>query len=85
MNKKSINLGFFGDDKNLVVSDWNDEMNENKTFESQEIVPTMFNYEITSNEFDENVNKVSKHCIVKDDIHVDGDPFFTKNFYFHSN
>ena len=93
-NLISVNLGFFGGDLSLLNSKWkniNCYLHDNEADHHDEnaiktsIVATLFNYEIASNEMSGVFNKVSKHCIIKENPTCKNDPFYSEKYYYHLN
>ncbi len=93
-NMLSINLGFFGRDLSLLNSKWknidcylheNDTGHCDENSTSSNEMATLFNYEIASNEMSCTFNKVSKHCIVKENHICKNDKFYSEKYYYHLN
>ena len=78
----SINVGFFGEDKTLLNSDWNSEYNTDKsTLNNENIFPISFYYEIAPNE---KSNIVSKHCVIGKNTGIESE-FYSTHFDYHAN
>jgi hypothetical protein len=84
----SLNVGFFGDDDDLLNSNWLNEYNDKSSIEKLKF-GSSFNYEIAPNKSDSNKSIVSKHCIVSNHCFQSNESvsesFFTKGFYYHVN
>lgn len=80
----SLNLGFCGDDKALLLSDWLSEYKDDKAGIDQKVFPLLYNYELVPNQSDPNKSLVSKHCIINQCNSISG-TFFSKEFYYHVN
>lgn len=81
-----MNIGYAGDDTQVIESDWNTEYFDANRTNSNKIKPHLFNYEIAPNE--NSGNKVSKHCIISPKMFssVNNDQnFFTSQYYYHFN
>ena len=84
----SLNVGFFGDDLNLLNSNWLNEYKNESAVETLHF-GSSFNYEIAPNKSDSNKSLVSKHCVVSSHFFQSNESlsesFFTRNFYYHVN
>ena len=93
----SINLAYFGIDLSLIKSTWKNidcYIHQNKIsdfrrssddFSIKNVQARLYNYEIASNEISAAFNKVSKHCVIEENLEFKNDPFFTEKYYYHLN
>jgi hypothetical protein len=91
LSVSSLNVGYFGEDKDCLKTNWNSEYFEQKREELNAThlpFPVMLNYEIAPNSKDSNVNIVSKHCVLPpsefEDVENAND-FYSCRFYYHFN
>lgn len=80
----SLNLGFCGEDKALLLSDWLSEFKDDRAEIDQKVFPLLYNYELVPNQSDSKKSLVSKHCIINKTDNISG-TFFSKEFYYHVN
>ena len=86
-------MGFFGEDmtllnsksKNISILHENEPDHSIENTRDTNILATLFNYEISSNEMSNTLNKVSKHCIIKENPFVKNDHFYSQKYYYHLN
>lgn len=83
-----MNIGYFGNDLNLLKTNWISEYSstqEEKLRENQKTICNLWNYELAPNE---KKNLVSKHSIVSSNSFKtinNEDKFYSATFYYHFN
>lgn len=86
-----MNVGYFGEDRDGLRTNWNSEYFEQNKEELQPTqlpFPIMLNYEIAPNPNSSSVNIVSKHCVLSPHQYEDVDNsnnFYSSRFYYHFN
>lgn len=83
---KSVNLSYFGNDLELLKSDWNSEYktDQSKLGNIEHINQISFNYEIAPSSNGSTSNIVSKHCVIKLNSKIETS-FYSNAFYAHVN
>ena len=86
-----MNIGYFGDDLNLIKTKWlseykSDTNSANFALEAKEV--NMWNYELAPSSNSSKANVVSKHCIVSPSVYKilnNQENFLTQSYYYHFN
>jgi hypothetical protein len=86
----SVNVGYFGNDLNLIQSNWNKEYVNDSTKVDEEynaIKPLFYNYELAPSK-SQTGNVVSKLCIISPDQSkglTAKNEFYANRYYYHFN
>ena len=83
-----MNVGYFGNDLNLLKTSWNSEYLNAAQEKLTPLFKLSWNYELVPNPNPDKDNIVSKHCIVSPKTFntvCNKDIYYSKQYYYHFN